>query len=115
MYYESENEWISQEKIRQRYAEWWMAMLDVYYQARCGYNAFLDANQLRHLDKAVYRQKGWIPFDELRKLMNERGISIQEARKLRNEYRIWLEAIRWSDPERIHRKLARKAMHRNMN
>ncbi|MFN8357704.1 MAG: hypothetical protein U0Y10_24810 [Spirosomataceae bacterium] len=115
MFFEPENEWLSQEQIGQRYAAWCMAMLEVHGQARRGFDAFVCENQMQRFDCQPYRQKAWIPSEELHQYRIEQGITIQKARQLRTEYRTWIEAIRWSDPERIHRRLARKALRQSMN
>ena len=103
------------EVIESKYFDWCLRMVALHGQARQGYQAFIKANDLAHFDTPTYRQKAWIPFPVLKQFAEAKGIPIQKAMSLRQEYRHWVEAMRWSDPERVHNKLINKALKYPLN
>lgn len=91
------------------YLDWCIRMLDIHYQARQGYEAFIETHALHHFDNPRYREKAWIPYAEVKTLAEQKAISLHKALKLRNEFHNWIEAIRWSDPDKTTAQLANLA------
>jgi hypothetical protein len=104
-----------EERIKQEYARWCMELLEIQHVARKGYREFINKHELSFFDKPRYKQKGWIPFNEVKILAELKGISVAEARQLRNEFNDWIGAIQWSDPEKVTQKLVKLAAKQPLN
>ncbi len=101
--------------IRQEYLNWCIGLLEIHKTARKGYSEFIEKNGLSFYDKPRFKEKAWIPYNEVKVLAEIKGISINEARQLRNDFNNWIGAIQWSDPEKTTQKLAKFGSHQSLN
>lgn len=103
------------EVVESKYFDWCLRMVELHWQARQGYQAFIEANGWECFDTPLYRQKAWVPFPALKQFAESMGLPLPKAIALRQEYRHWVEAVRWSDPERVHSKLISTALEASPN
>jgi hypothetical protein len=111
----SNDEVVKQQAVRQEYLNWCLGMLEIHKAARKGYHNFIQHNDLGFYDKPRFKAKAWIPYNEVKIMAEMKGISIQEARQLRNDFNNWIGAIRWSDPEKTTQKLAKIGLQQCLN
>ena len=111
----SNEEVAKQHAVRQQYLDWCLSMLEIHKAARTGYQNFIQQNGLSFYDKPRFKEKAWIPFDEVKIIATMKGIPLQEARQLRNDFNNWIGAIQWSDPEKTTQKLAKMGLKQCLN
>lgn len=109
-------EGLSPEQIEEKLLrEYVLPALNVHGESRKKYAAFIKENKLDFFDKPRYRDRAWIPYSEVKIISIQKGISITQARQLRDAFNEILWNISDTDPFRTHQKLVKKALKRNLN